>query len=71
MSWRDFKVLWLLCAGCGKTYIAINIVRALLAHESNKILIVCYTNHALDQILEAILDSGLSESKALRIGGRR
>ena len=47
------------------------VVRALLAHEANKILVVCYTNHALDQILEAILDSRLPESKILQIGGQR
>lgn len=58
-------------AGTGKTYIAINVVRALLAHGANRVLIVTYTNHALDQILEAILDSGLPPEQLLRIGGRR
>eukprot|EP00892_Ulva_mutabilis_P000793 jgi/Ulvmu1/10714/UM067_0041.1 len=56
--------------GTGKTYIAINVARALLAHGANKLLLVTYTNHALDQILEAILDSGLPSDKVLRIGGR-
>lgn len=59
-----------LCAGTGKTYIAINVARALLAHGANKMLVVTYTNHALDQILEAILDSGLPADQLLRIGGR-
>lgn len=62
VAWRS--------AGTGKTYIAINVARALLAHGANKLLIVTYTNHALDQILEAILDSGMSEEAVLRIGGR-
>eukprot|EP00892_Ulva_mutabilis_P006560 jgi/Ulvmu1/4276/UM197_0003.1 len=56
--------------GTGKTYVAINVARALLAHRANRLLIVTYTNHALDQILEAILDSGLEEESLLRIGGR-
>jgi hypothetical protein len=42
-----------------------------LAHEGNKLLLVAYTNHALDQILEAILESGMPEDKVLRIGGMR
>jgi hypothetical protein len=67
-------------AGCGKTFVAVNVARSLLAHGHNTLLLVCYTNHALDQIVEAILDctvlwvarfSGFPENRALRIGGRR
>lgn len=73
MSARDRRRRWcshVVPAGTGKTYIAINVARALVAHGANKLLIVTYTNHALDQILEAILDSGLEEESVLRIGGR-
>lgn len=35
------------------------------------ILVICYTNHALDQFLEGIYDfCGNEESKIVRIGGR-
>ena len=34
------------------------------------ILCVCYTNHALDQFLEHLLDAGVSTDKLVRVGGR-
>ena len=34
------------------------------------ILCVCYTNHALDQILEHLLETGVSTEEVVRIGGR-
>ncbi|KAL6075671.1 NFX1-type zinc finger-containing protein 1 [Balamuthia mandrillaris] len=34
------------------------------------ILCICYTNHALDQFLEGLLDGGVSESSIVRAGGR-
>lgn len=40
----------------GKTYVGLKIVRALLDNKAwgpkSPILVVCYTNHALDQFLE-------------------
>lgn len=84
--------------GCGKTYIGVKIIQALLnnsagAQDSNwsrshtgvrppaqlhersrkpfldPILCVCYTNHALDQFLTALLDTGAVElNDIVRIG---
>ncbi|XP_058859424.1 NFX1-type zinc finger-containing protein 1-like, partial [Acipenser ruthenus] len=62
--------------GTGKTYVGLKIAQALLMNESVwqpglakvPVLVVCYTNHALDQFLEGIhtfLDSGI-----VRVGGR-
>lgn len=62
--------------GTGKTYVGLKIARALLSNthmwqtngESYPILVVCYTNHALDQFLEGIhqfLGQGI-----VRVGGR-
>ena len=65
--------------GTGKTFIGLKVVEALLHNRSvwdcNKeapILIVCYTNHALDQFLEGIQKIALGEEKPniVRIGGR-
>ena len=72
--------------GTGKTYIGLKIVEALLSNkhvwdpdEVSPILVVCYTNHALDQFLEGILQQGGRESyegyplrhpELIRIGGR-
>ncbi|XP_069762565.1 NFX1-type zinc finger-containing protein 1-like isoform X2 [Narcine bancroftii] len=61
--------------GTGKTFLGLNVVRVLLANThiwhsftGSSILVVCYTNHALDQFLEGIysfLKTGL-----VRVGGR-
>uniref|UniRef100_T1IT10 RZ-type domain-containing protein n=1 Tax=Strigamia maritima TaxID=126957 RepID=T1IT10_STRMM len=61
--------------GTGKTYVGLKIVEVLLGNkhvwrpfgESNPILVVCLTNHALDQFLEGMLKftNGL-----IRVGGR-
>ncbi|CAI8041397.1 NFX1-type zinc finger-containing protein 1 [Geodia barretti] len=67
--------------GTGKTFIGLKIVQTLLQNRSgwdpeknSPILLVCYTNHALDQFLEEIIDSsssdGLSPPNIVRIGGR-
>ena len=61
--------------GTGKTYIGIKIVQALLRNRSiwdsarnSPILVVCYTNHALDQFLEEIIN--LKMFSVIRIGSR-
>ena len=62
--------------GTGKTYIGLKIVEILLQnknvwdpHTTSPILVVCYTNHALDQFLEGILKFN-SKTRIVRIGGR-
>ncbi|NXK32780.1 ZNFX1 protein, partial [Piprites chloris] len=62
--------------GTGKTYVGLKIVQALLTNEhvwqgtfqKSPILIVCYTNHALDQFLEGI--HSFQETGIVRVGGR-
>ncbi|NWH86348.1 ZNFX1 protein, partial [Aegithalos caudatus] len=62
--------------GTGKTYVGLKIVQALLTndhvwqstHQECPILIVCYTNHALDQFLEGILS--FQRNGIVRVGGR-
>ncbi|XP_066055411.1 NFX1-type zinc finger-containing protein 1 [Chamaea fasciata] len=62
--------------GTGKTYVGLKIVQALLTndhvwqttHQKRPILIVCYTNHALDQFLEGILS--FQRNGIVRVGGR-
>ena len=67
--------------GTGKTYIGLKIVEALLQNRSAwnpgincPILVVCYTNHALDQFLEGVLEldnlSGRNAPNVVRVGGR-
>ena len=64
--------------GTGKTYIGIKIVQTLLENRKSvgnlPILVLCYTNHALDQFLEGILDQySLSHQlppRIVRVGKR-
>ncbi|KAJ0068273.1 hypothetical protein NL108_004666 [Boleophthalmus pectinirostris] len=59
--------------GTGKTYVGLKIAQALLTNQklwriNTPVLVVCYTNHALDQFLEGIhkfLPDGI-----VRVGGR-
>eukprot|EP00931_Biecheleriopsis_adriatica_P081557 TRINITY_DN548_c0_g1_i1.p1 TRINITY_DN548_c0_g1~~TRINITY_DN548_c0_g1_i1.p1 ORF type:complete len:1604 (-),score=455.95 TRINITY_DN548_c0_g1_i1:68-4879(-) len=57
--------------GTGKTFVGLKIVQALLENTKNlrhsPVLVVCYTNHALDQFLEGIFK--ICES-VVRIGSR-
>ncbi|NXJ89686.1 ZNFX1 protein, partial [Corythaixoides concolor] len=62
--------------GTGKTYVGLKIVQALLTNkhvwqssvQKSPILIVCYTNHALDQFLEGIYQ--FQKHGMVRVGGR-
>ncbi|XP_076435286.1 NFX1-type zinc finger-containing protein 1-like isoform X2 [Babylonia areolata] len=62
--------------GTGKTYLGLKILKMLLHNaeawndpgQKRPILIVCYTNHALDQFLEAVLD--FFQGSLVRVGGR-
>ena len=62
--------------GTGKTYVGARIVRCLLENRRvwdpyliSPMLMVCYTNHALDQFLEKVLEF-LPKDKIIRVGGR-
>ncbi|OQR79981.1 NFX1-type zinc finger-containing protein 1-like [Tropilaelaps mercedesae] len=54
--------------GTGKTFVALKMIEMILLNclTTKPILIVCYTNHALDQFLEGILKF---TDKIVRIGG--
>ncbi|KAL4624352.1 NFX1-type zinc finger-containing protein 1-like [Arapaima gigas] len=62
--------------GTGKTYVGLKIAQALLTNShvwktgaiTAPMLVVCYTNHALDQFLEGI--HGFLEKGIVRVGGR-
>ncbi|KAI1469405.1 P-loop containing nucleoside triphosphate hydrolase protein [Daldinia caldariorum] len=58
--------------GTGKSYTGEAIIKALLANKEQAsigpILCVCYTNHALDQLLEHLVHRGIKQ--VIRIGSR-
>ena len=62
--------------GTGKTYVGAKIVRCLLENRQqwdpeneSPMLMVCFTNHALDQFLEKVLEF-LPKRAIIRVGGR-
>jgi superfamily II DNA or RNA helicase len=57
--------------GTGKTFLALQVVRVLLAARragDPPILFMCLTNHALDQFLEGVVAMG--ERNIVRVGAR-
>ncbi|KAK7746029.1 hypothetical protein SLS53_002751 [Cytospora paraplurivora] len=58
--------------GTGKSYTGEKIINVLLANKAKAklgpIICVCYTNHALDQLLEHLLDDGING--IIRMGSR-
>ncbi|XP_005105181.1 NFX1-type zinc finger-containing protein 1 [Aplysia californica] len=61
--------------GTGKTYVGLRIMEILLknteqrsANDTDPILVICYTNHALDQFLKEMLE--FCPDGIVRVGGR-
>ncbi|KAK5727064.1 hypothetical protein LTR15_002956 [Elasticomyces elasticus] len=56
--------------GTGKSFIGALLAKALHDRTKEKILVICYTNHALDQFLEDLLDIGIDQSRMVRLGAK-
>jgi replication-associated recombination protein RarA len=56
--------------GTGKSFIGALLAKALYDHTDQRILVLCYTNHALDQFLEDIITIGVRTSDMLRLGSK-
>ncbi|XP_077984204.1 NFX1-type zinc finger-containing protein 1-like [Glandiceps talaboti] len=63
--------------GTGKTFVGLKVIQTVLSNSNlwvigendpSPILVICYTNHALDQFLEGLLD--FLQDGIIRIGGR-
>jgi len=54
--------------GTGKSFIGALIAKAIYEYTEQKILVVCYTNHALDQFLEDLLDVNIPAESVVRLG---
>ncbi|KAJ4477292.1 P-loop containing nucleoside triphosphate hydrolase protein [Lentinula aciculospora] len=55
--------------GTGKSFIGALLAKFLHAFSDRKILVVCYTNHALDQFLEDLLGVDIPGDEMVRLGG--
>ncbi|KAG9187998.1 hypothetical protein G6011_01921 [Alternaria panax] len=56
--------------GTGKSFIGALIAKILHDHTTENILILTYTNHALDQFLEDIQKAGISSDSMVRLGSK-
>ncbi|RAH75108.1 AAA family ATPase [Aspergillus aculeatinus CBS 121060] len=56
--------------GTGKSYLGALIAKILHDKTCKTMMVICYTNHALDQFLENLLDIGIPESSMVRLGAR-
>ncbi|KAG0159823.1 hypothetical protein PDIDSM_7350 [Penicillium digitatum] len=56
--------------GTGKSFIGALLAKALHDSTEDKILVMCHTNHALDQFLEDLLDIGIDSSAMVRLGSK-
>ncbi|KAK6526384.1 hypothetical protein TWF694_004981 [Orbilia ellipsospora] len=56
--------------GTGKSFIGALIAKALHDHTTEKILVQTYTNHALDQFLEDLLNIGIPTDSIVRLGSK-
>jgi hypothetical protein len=55
-------------AGTGKSFIGALIAKIIHEFTSKTILVVCYTNHAIDQFLEDLMDVGIPDKDMVRFG---
>ena len=56
--------------GTGKSFVGALCAKILLEEPKVKVLVNCYTNHALDQFLEDLMDIGIPKHEMVRIGGK-
>ncbi|RFU29842.1 hypothetical protein B7463_g6507, partial [Scytalidium lignicola] len=56
--------------GTGKSFIGALLTKAYYSHSDEKILILTYKNHALDQFLEDIIKLGIPRSEIVRLGSK-
>ncbi|KAI6157793.1 hypothetical protein BKA82DRAFT_4061548 [Pisolithus tinctorius] len=55
--------------GTGKSYTGVELLRVLVENKIRPILMIAFTNHALDHMLTSVLDAGIT-SDIVRLGSR-
>ncbi|KAF3015010.1 hypothetical protein E8E14_008395 [Neopestalotiopsis sp. 37M] len=56
--------------GTGKSFVGSWVAKAMFDHSNVRILVISYTNHALDQFLEDLLDVGIPADVMVRLGSK-
>ncbi|KAI1740762.1 P-loop containing nucleoside triphosphate hydrolase protein [Xylaria scruposa] len=56
--------------GTGKSLVGALLTKVLLDNTDQTLLVLSYTNHALDQFLEDLIDIGISDNHIVRLGSK-
>ncbi|WZH47640.1 P-loop containing nucleoside triphosphate hydrolase protein [Fusarium acuminatum] len=56
--------------GTGKSFLGALILLTILRLTTSRVLVLSYTNHALDQFLEDLMDIGVSADQMVRLGSK-
>ncbi|KAL4949890.1 P-loop containing nucleoside triphosphate hydrolase protein [Aspergillus filifer] len=56
--------------GTGKSFVGALLAKVLNDYSKETILVMCYTNHALDQFLEDLMDIGIDPLTIVRLGSK-
>ncbi|RYP21731.1 hypothetical protein DL767_009193 [Monosporascus sp. MG133] len=56
--------------GTGKSFTGAHIVECLYSNSQQRIMVIAYTNHALDQFLEELMDAGIPQGTMIRLGSK-
>ncbi|PNY26752.1 NFX1-type zinc finger-containing protein 1 [Tolypocladium capitatum] len=56
--------------GTGKSFVGAEIARCIYNHSQRRILVLSYTNHAMDQFLEDLLKVGIPGEAMVRMGSK-
>ena len=66
-EYNKYRLLCLQDLGIGKSFIGALVVKVLHDSTSQKIPVICFTNH---QFLEDLMDIGIPSSAMVRLGGK-
>ncbi|KAH8119264.1 P-loop containing nucleoside triphosphate hydrolase protein [Phellopilus nigrolimitatus] len=55
--------------GTGKTFVGVELIRVLVKNKARPIVMIAFTNHALDHMLRSVLDAGIT-TNIVRLGAR-
>ncbi|KAH6953007.1 P-loop containing nucleoside triphosphate hydrolase protein [Fusarium avenaceum] len=56
--------------GTGKSFLGALILLTIIQMTNSRVLVLSYTNHALDQFLEDLMDIGVSRGQMVRLGSK-
>ncbi|RYO95128.1 hypothetical protein DL766_006341 [Monosporascus sp. MC13-8B] len=56
--------------GTGKSFTGAHIVECLCSNSEQRVMVIAYTNHALDQFLEELMDAGIPQGTMIRLGSK-